>query len=53
VGAEDLTPAVDGQLIGIAVDPRLPEAAEDDLLTLIELGLPAHAFVLPVQGCDA
>jgi hypothetical protein len=51
-GAEDLTPAIDRHLLGIATDPRLPESSADDLLTLVELGLPAHAFVLPVQGCD-
>ena len=31
-GADELTPVADQQLIGIALDPRLPEDAEDDLV---------------------
>ena len=51
-GAEDLTPAADHVLVVIRVDPRLPKTSRDDLHTLYELGLPAHAFVMPPPPCD-
>ena len=50
-GADDLVPVADQHLIGVALDPRVPPAAADRIVDLVELGLPAHAFVLPVQGC--
>jgi hypothetical protein len=50
-GADDLTPVADRHLLGTGLDPRFPDSAADDLLTLVDLGLPAHAFVVPVQGC--
>jgi hypothetical protein len=50
-GADDLTPVAEHHLLAVGLDPRFPDVAADDLLTLVGLGLPAHAFVLPVQGC--
>lgn len=50
-GAAELTPVADRHLLGVALDPRLPRHLGDEVQTLVELGLPAHAFVLPVQGC--
>ena len=50
-GLEELTPVADRHLIGVAVDPRVPEATRERVVDLVELGLPAHAFLVPVQGC--
>ena len=32
--------------------PRAGRATDDRVVDLVELGLPAHAFLVPVQGCD-
>lgn len=50
-GLAELTPVVDQHLIGIAVDPRVPADVVDGVAELIGIGLPAHVFVVPVQGC--
>ena len=50
-GADDLVPVADQHLLGVVVDPRVPDATAERIVELVELGLPAHAFLLPVQGC--
>ena len=50
-GLTELTPVADQHLIGIALDPRVPPATRDRVVDLVELGLPAAAFLVPVQGC--
>jgi hypothetical protein len=50
-GLRELTPVADQHLITVAVDERVPPATAASVVELVELGLPAHAFVVPVQGC--
>jgi hypothetical protein len=50
-GAGDLVPVAEGHLLAVGLDPRFPSELADELEVLIELGLPAHAFIVPVQGC--
>jgi hypothetical protein len=50
-GADDLVPVADQHLLGVVLDPRVPGGIADRIVELVELGLPAHAFLLPVQGC--
>jgi hypothetical protein len=51
-GLDDLTPVADQHLLGVALDPRLSDEQRDRVSDLVGLGLPAHAFLLPVQGCE-
>lgn len=51
-GIEDLVPIVAQNFLAARLDPRFPTASEDELQVLIDLGLPAHAFIAAVQGCN-
>lgn len=53
VGAGDLTPVLDDHLLPVAVDPRLPEEGDELIFTLIELGMPGHAFLVEPPGCGS
>jgi hypothetical protein len=50
-GLDELAPVADQHLITVAVDPRVPPATAGRVVELVELGLPAHVFLVPVQGC--
>jgi len=50
-GLVELTPAADRQPLEIALDPRVPPATRARVATLVELGLPAHAFLVPPANC--
>jgi hypothetical protein len=50
-GLQELTPVADRYLIGVVLDERVPTALTPAIQELVALGLPAHAFVVPPQGC--
>lgn len=46
---EDLVDAVDGNLFGAAVDPRVPDVTRRRMDEMLKIGLPTSVFVLPPE----
>lgn len=52
VGLEERLVDVDENLFAVAIDSRVPEASQDAMARMLDLGLPTSVFLAPVSQMD-
>ena len=49
LGLDDLVPELDDNLFGAAIDERVPDATQEQMGRMLEIGGPMAVFVVPVD----